>query len=120
MSTDYDFIIRNGTIYDGSGRPPAAGDVAINGETIAAIGQLRDSRGRAELDARGLAVAPGFIETDMTSELPQEMKDGVIETAPAGRLGTPADISTAVLFLASREAEYITGQTLVVDGGLTL
>jgi N-acyl-D-amino-acid deacylase len=61
MSTDYDIIIRNGMIYDGSGKPPAAGDVAVNGATIAAIGQLRGSRGRVELDAQGLAVAPGFI-----------------------------------------------------------
>jgi N-acyl-D-amino-acid deacylase len=61
MSTEYDLIIRNGTIYDGSGRPPVAGHIAVNGQTIAAIGQLRGSRGRAELDAQGLAVAPGFI-----------------------------------------------------------
>jgi N-acyl-D-amino-acid deacylase len=61
MSIDYDFIIRNGTIYDGSGRPPVIGDIALNGEAIAALGQLRGARGRTELDARGLAVAPGFI-----------------------------------------------------------
>jgi N-acyl-D-amino-acid deacylase len=61
MSTDYDIIIHNGTIYDGSGRPPVMGDIALNGDAIAALGQLRGSRGRTELDARGLAVAPGFI-----------------------------------------------------------
>ena len=61
MSPDYDLIIRNGTIYDGSGRPPVRGDVAVNGEAIAAFGSLRGSRGRRELDAQGLAVAPGFI-----------------------------------------------------------
>src|ERR1017187_3040418 len=61
MSIDYDLIIRNGTIYDGSGRPLAKGDLALNGEAIAAIGQLRGAHGRTELDARGLAVAPGFI-----------------------------------------------------------
>src|ERR1039458_2946339 len=61
MSIDYDLIIRNGTIYDGGGRPPVKGDLALNGEAIAAIGQLRGARGRTELDARGLAVAPGFI-----------------------------------------------------------
>ncbi|MBI3662368.1 MAG: D-aminoacylase [Acidobacteria bacterium] len=57
----YDVIIRNGTIYDGSGKPPAVGDVAINGDKIAAIGNLKDARGKTEIDARGLAVAPGFI-----------------------------------------------------------
>jgi N-acyl-D-amino-acid deacylase len=61
MSTEYDLLIRNGMIYDGSGRPAAAGDIAVNGATIAAIGQLRGARGSLELDAQGLAVAPGFI-----------------------------------------------------------
>ncbi|MDR3689554.1 MAG: 3-oxoacyl-[acyl-carrier-protein] reductase [Fimbriimonas sp.] len=76
-----------------------------------------------ELGSRGItcnAVAPGFIETDMTENLPAEMRELVMKTAPAGRLGTPADIAPAVLFLASREASYVTGQTITVDGGLTL
>jgi 3-oxoacyl-[acyl-carrier protein] reductase len=76
-----------------------------------------------ELGARGItcnAVAPGFIETDMTESLPAEMREMVVKTAPAGRLGLPADIAPAVLFLASDEAAYITGQTITVDGGLTL
>jgi len=76
-----------------------------------------------ELGVRGItcnAVAPGFVETDMTESLTQEFKDFVVKTAPAGRLGTPADIAPAILFLASEEAGYITGQTLTVDGGLTL
>ncbi len=61
MSAQYDVIIRNGTIYDGSGQAPLAGDVAIQGDAIAAIGKLDRVRGRREIDARGLAVAPGFI-----------------------------------------------------------
>jgi N-acyl-D-amino-acid deacylase len=61
MSAEYDLIIRDGTIYDGSGGPPVTGDVAVNGEAIAAIGPLRTSHSRRELDAQGLAVAPGFI-----------------------------------------------------------
>ncbi len=76
-----------------------------------------------ELGSRGItcnAVAPGFIETDMTESLPDEMRQHVIGTAPAGRLGLPGDIAPAVLFLSAEEAGYITGQTLVVDGGLTL
>ena len=59
--SDYDVIIRNGTVYDGSGGPPVTADVAISGDTVAAIGDLSDARGRAEIDAEGLAVAPGFI-----------------------------------------------------------
>jgi len=61
VSPPYDLIIRNGTIYDGSGGPPVTGDVAVNGQTITAIGQLGPARSTAELDARGLVVAPGFI-----------------------------------------------------------
>ncbi|MBX3113120.1 MAG: 3-oxoacyl-[acyl-carrier-protein] reductase [Fimbriimonadaceae bacterium] len=74
-----------------------------------------------ELGSRGItcnAVAPGFIETDMTSGLPEDFREYVQKTAPAGRLGTPGDIAAAVVFLASSEAAYITGQTLTVDGGL--
>lgn len=76
-----------------------------------------------EFGSRGItcnAVAPGYIQTDMTEELPQEFKDFVAKNAPAGRLGAPEDIAPAVLFLASQEASYITGQVLIVDGGLTL
>jgi N-acyl-D-amino-acid deacylase len=57
----YDLVVRNGTIYDGSGRPPFTGDVAVKGDTIAAIGKLENAQGRLEIDAHGLAVAPGFI-----------------------------------------------------------
>jgi N-acyl-D-amino-acid deacylase len=57
----YDVIIRGGTIYDGSGRAPLAGDIAIKGDKVVAVGKLADSHGLQEIDARGLAVAPGFI-----------------------------------------------------------
>ncbi len=58
---EYDVVIRGGTIYDGSGSPPFVGDLAIRGDTIAALGRLENARGRLELNAAGLAVAPGFI-----------------------------------------------------------
>lgn len=58
---EYDILIRGGTVYDGLGGPPLDGDVGIRGDTIAAIGSLPRARGRVEIDARGLAVAPGFI-----------------------------------------------------------
>jgi 3-oxoacyl-[acyl-carrier protein] reductase len=66
------------------------------------------------------AVAPGFIETDMTQSLPADFKEQAIKTAPIGRLGLPSDIAPAILFLASEDASYITGQTLTIDGGLFL
>ena len=59
--TEYDIVIRNGTVYDGSGSAPIVGDVAINGDTIAAVGAIGSATGRTEIDAKGLAVAPGFI-----------------------------------------------------------
>ncbi|TMP98724.1 MAG: D-aminoacylase, partial [Verrucomicrobia bacterium] len=61
MSATYDVVIRNGSIYDGGGGKPFAGDVAVKGDTIAAVGKLGQGRGRVEIDAQGLAVAPGFI-----------------------------------------------------------
>src|SRR5690606_4722913 len=60
-SPTYDIIIRNGTIYDGSGDAPVIGDVAIHGDKIAAVGNLNNTIGKREIDATGLAVAPGFI-----------------------------------------------------------
>lgn len=76
-----------------------------------------------ELGSRGItcnAIAPGFIETDMTTELPAEFREYVVKTSPAGRLGTAEDVAAAVLFFGSPESAYITGQTLTVDGGLFL
>ncbi|MBN9502187.1 MAG: 3-oxoacyl-[acyl-carrier-protein] reductase [Armatimonadetes bacterium 55-13] len=76
-----------------------------------------------ELGSRNItcnAIAPGFIETDMTEDLPAEFREHVEKTAPAGRLGTAADIAPAVLFFSSEESAYVTGQTLTVDGGLFL
>src|SRR5437667_7059312 len=61
MAVNYDVIIRNGTIYDGSGTAPVVGDVAIHRDSIAAVGKLGNARGKTEIDAKGLAVAPGFI-----------------------------------------------------------
>ncbi|HEX5790555.1 MAG TPA: 3-oxoacyl-[acyl-carrier-protein] reductase [Luteolibacter sp.] len=66
------------------------------------------------------AVAPGFITTDMTDELPQAVKDAVIGNIPLASFGNTEDIAAAVCFLASKEARYITGQVLAVDGGMTM
>ncbi|MCO4773283.1 MAG: 3-oxoacyl-[acyl-carrier-protein] reductase [Deltaproteobacteria bacterium] len=65
-------------------------------------------------------VAPGFIETDMTAALNQSMVAGAVEMIPCGRLGTSQEVALAVAFLAGPGGTYITGQTLVVDGGLTM
>lgn len=64
------------------------------------------------------AVMPGFVETDMTSDLSNEMKEILMDATPAGRLGTSTDIANAIVFLASSRASFITGQALAIDGGL--
>ena len=58
---EYDVIIRGGTVYDGSGKPGVVADVAIQGDTVAAVGDLSAAVGKSEVDAKGMAVAPGFI-----------------------------------------------------------
>nr|WP_319387005.1 3-oxoacyl-[acyl-carrier-protein] reductase [uncultured Roseibium sp.] len=66
------------------------------------------------------AVAPGFIETAMTDALNDKQKESILASVPAGRLGTSAEIASAVLYLASEEAAYVTGQTLHVNGGMAM
>jgi len=66
------------------------------------------------------AVAPGFVYTDLTADLPQELKDKALQVTPLNRFGTPEDMAHAVAFLASDEASFITGQILSVDGGLVM
>jgi 3-oxoacyl-[acyl-carrier protein] reductase len=64
------------------------------------------------------AVAPGYIATDMTKVLPDEVKEKILASVPLGRMGTPEDVAAAVKFLASDDASYITGQVLAVNGGM--
>ena len=74
-----------------------------------------------EFASRGImvnAVAPGFIETDMTRTLPEKVREGFISNIPLGRMGTPEEIAEAVLFLATDASNYITGQVVNVNGGL--
>jgi 3-oxoacyl-[acyl-carrier protein] reductase len=66
------------------------------------------------------AVAPGFIDTDMTAGLSDAVKEHVKSAVPFKRMGTVEEIATVVVFLAGESASYITGQTIVVDGGLTM
>ncbi len=76
-----------------------------------------------ELASRGItcnAVAPGFVLTELTQDLPDNLKDELTKRTPLGRFGTAEEVASAVAFLASDEAAYITGQVLAVDGGLVM
>lgn len=76
-----------------------------------------------EMASRGItvnAVAPGYIETELTAGLGEQVRAAILETIPLGRLGTPQDVANLVCFLASDAAAYITGQTLTVDGGMVM
>ena len=64
------------------------------------------------------AVAPGFVDTDLTHGLLEQMEETILKQIPLGRFGTVDDVANAIAFLASDEASYITGQVLVVDGGM--
>jgi 3-oxoacyl-[acyl-carrier protein] reductase len=74
-----------------------------------------------ELGGRGITanvIAPGFIETEMTAELPEDRKKTYLSAVPAGRFASPEEVAAAVRFIASPEAAYITGAVIPVDGGL--
>lgn len=76
-----------------------------------------------EVASRGItvnAVAPGLIETDITTQMPAKARDALVEQIPVGRMGSPEDVAAVVAFLASDQAGYITGQAIVVDGGLAM
>ena len=94
---------------------------AVYAATKSAIEGLTRSLAR-ELGSKGIrvmAVLPGFMDTDMTAELNEGMRKQIIRRTPLGRLGTPRDVTGLVGFLLSEEAQFITGQSIVVDGGLT-
>ncbi|HXH64954.1 MAG TPA: 3-oxoacyl-ACP reductase FabG, partial [Mariprofundaceae bacterium] len=109
-------IINLSSVVASMGNPGQANYCASKG----GIDALTRSLAR-EIGSRGItvnAVAPGFIATDMTAELGEEATKRLVEQIPLARLGAPRDIAHAVLFLASDQAAYITGQVLHVNGGM--
>jgi len=74
----------------------------------------------ASRNVRANAIAPGFIQTDMTAKLSEEVKSEMLKHIPLGKLGNPADVANLALFLASDDSAYITGQVIQVDGGMVM
>jgi 3-oxoacyl-[acyl-carrier protein] reductase len=102
-----------------SGQTGNAGQANYSAAKAGLIGLTKAAA--KELAARGItvnAVAPGFIETDMTLTLSGEVRERMLKNIPAQRFGSPEDVAEAVLFLASDKAGYITGQVLAVNGGM--
>lgn len=98
-----------------------AGQINYSAAKAGLLGMTRSLA--REVAPRGItvnAIAPGFIETDMTAELDDQQRDGLLSQMPMQRLGQPGDIAAAVCFLASPAAGYITGETLNVNGGLLM
>jgi 3-oxoacyl-[acyl-carrier protein] reductase len=76
-----------------------------------------------EVAGRGItanAVAPGYVETELTGELPEKIKEQILDQVPVGRFGEPEEIAEVVAFLAGERAAYVTGQTIAVDGGMVM
>lgn len=98
-----------------------AGQINYSSSKAGVIGMTKSAA--KELASRGItvnAIAPGYIETDMTNVLSDEIKEGIRKSIPLNRLGQPEDIANAVAFLASDEASYITGQVIHVCGGMLM
>ncbi|PKK82310.1 MAG: 3-oxoacyl-ACP reductase [candidate division Zixibacteria bacterium HGW-Zixibacteria-1] len=103
------------------GRMGNVGQANYSASKAGLIGLTKSSA--RELAARGItvnAIAPGFIETEMTKSLPEAVRESFMQSTPLKRFGQPQDVASAVAFLASDEASYITGQVLGIDGGLLM
>ncbi|MGD9301875.1 MAG: 3-oxoacyl-[acyl-carrier-protein] reductase [Desulfobacterales bacterium] len=116
MKQRYGRIINVSSVVGVSGNPGQVNYVASK------AGIIGLTKGVAkELASRGITanvVAPGYIETDMTADLPDKAKEAMTQQIPLGRAGTPEDIAATVVFLASDQASYITGQVIHVSGGM--
>src|SRR5262249_40547005 len=116
MKARHGRIINIGSVVGTSGNAGQANYAAAKAALLGFTKSLAQEVGSRNITVN--CVAPGFIDTDMTRALPEAQREKLLERIPIGRLGSPDEIAHAVAFLASREAGYITGATLHVNGGM--
>jgi 3-oxoacyl-[acyl-carrier protein] reductase len=111
-------IINIGSVAGLAGNPGQANYAAAKAGLVGLTRSIAKEMGAKSITAN--VVAPGFIQTDMTDVLPQQIKDAVIKVTPIGRFGQSEEIAAAVAYLTSDQAGFVTGQVLTVDGGMTM
>jgi len=118
LKKHYGRIVNVASIIGLIGNPGQANYAASKGGLIALTKSLAKELASRNINVN--AVAPGFIKTAMTERLPEDYKKKMLELIPLGRFGSAGDVAKACMFLASKESEYITGQVIVIDGGMTM
>jgi 3-oxoacyl-[acyl-carrier protein] reductase len=118
MKARYGKIVNVASVVGRMGNPGQANYAASKAGVIALTKTTAKELASRNITAN--AVAPGYIQTDMTKDLPQAAKDAFMTVTPLQRPGTPADVAAVVCFLASPDADYITGQVINIDGGLLM
>ncbi|MDO9572646.1 MAG: 3-oxoacyl-[acyl-carrier-protein] reductase [Candidatus Omnitrophota bacterium] len=111
-------IISIASIIGLMGNPGQANYAASKAGIIALTKTIAKELASRNINAN--AVAPGFIQTEMTASLPEDIKKKMLEAIPLAKLGTPQDVANLCLFLASDESSYITGQVITIDGGMVM
>jgi len=111
-------IISIASIIGLMGNPGQANYAASKAGIIALTKTIAKELASRNINAN--AVAPGFIQTEMTARLSEELKKKMLEAIPLAKLGAPEDVANLCLFLASDESSYITGQTIIIDGGMVM
>jgi 3-oxoacyl-[acyl-carrier protein] reductase len=111
-------IISIASIIGLMGNPGQANYAASKAGIIALTKTIAKELASRNINAN--AVAPGFIQTEMTAKLPEDIKKKMLEAIPLAKLGTPQDVANVCLFLACDESSYITGQTITIDGGMVM
>ncbi|MBA5763519.1 beta-ketoacyl-ACP reductase [Vibrio sp. 404] len=120
MANNYGSIVTMSSVVGTDGNIGQTNYAATKGGVIAMTKGWAKEFARKGAQVRANCVAPGFVETPMTADLPEKVLNMMKEKTPLGRMGTPDDIANGVEFLASDKSSFITGQVLKVDGGLVL